>query len=44
LIDLIDEFERDENDPAYEHPKVERETYKEDIEAENRRRIESKKS
>jgi antitoxin component YwqK of YwqJK toxin-antitoxin module len=38
---LIEEFELDENDPAYERLKVERETYKEEIEAENGRRKES---
>src|SRR6476659_4360421 len=30
---LTEEFELPENDPAYEHLKVERETYKEEIEA-----------
>jgi len=41
---LIEEFEYDENDPAYDKLKLNRETYKEVIEAENRRRMESKKS
>jgi hypothetical protein len=38
---LIEEFERPESDPAYEQLKSERETYKDEIEAEERRRRES---
>ena len=41
---LIEEFERDENDPAYEELKLQRETYKEEIEEEERRRKDSKES
>jgi len=41
---LIEEFERDENDPAYEELKEERETYKEEIEEEERRRRDSGES
>jgi len=39
---LIEEFEREKNDPAYDALKLERETYKEEIEEEERRRMESK--
>jgi antitoxin component YwqK of YwqJK toxin-antitoxin module len=41
---LIEEFERDKNDPAFEQLKVQRETYKEEIEEEERRRKDSKES
>jgi antitoxin component YwqK of YwqJK toxin-antitoxin module len=41
---LIEEFELEEDDPAYEELRLKRQTYEEEIEEENRRRKEHRES